>query len=150
MNHTLIPTVILSVLLASCSPTVDNRGYEVESRDFTKIIPGQTTKQAVEETFGSPSTISAFKPETWFYLSKQTETKAFLTPTTIELLTYEVSFNDAGIVSKIIEHKGDHAREIKPVGRETPSAGHQTGLLREVFSNFGKLSTKGGSRTGAP
>ncbi|WP_010297053.1 outer membrane protein assembly factor BamE [Candidatus Odyssella thessalonicensis] len=150
MNHLAIPTVILALLLGSCSPTVDNRGYEVDNRDFNKIIPGKSTKQTVEEAYGSPSTVSAFKPETWFYISKQTETKAFLTPQTLELTTYEVSFNDANIVSKVVERKGEHAREINPVKRETPSAGHQTGLLREVFSNFGKIATKGGSRTGSP
>lgn len=170
MNRNLIPTVILysnkpkmrgqkpaalaclsiALLLGGCSPTVDNRGYEIDSRDFTIITPGKTTKQAVEEAFGSPSTISAFKPETWFYVSKQTETMAFLTPKTTDLVAYEISFNDTDIVSKIIERKGETAREIKPVNRSTPSAGHQTGLLREVFSNFGKISSKGGSRTGAP
>lgn len=149
MNHNVIPTVILSSLLASCSPTVDNRGYEIDNRDFTQIISGKTTKQTVEEVFGSPSTISSFKPETWFFVSKQTETKAFLTPTTLELVTYEITFNDADIVTKVIERKGENAREVKPIKRETPSAGHQTGLLREVFSNFGKISSKGGSRAGA-
>jgi hypothetical protein len=41
-----------------------------------------------------------------------------------------------------MERKGEHAREITPIKRETPSSGHQSGLLREVFSNFGKISTK--------
>jgi outer membrane protein assembly factor BamE (lipoprotein component of BamABCDE complex) len=153
MNRPPLPTIFLTTLLTGlimgCSPTFDNRGYETENRDFSKIISGQATKQTVEETFGSPSTISVFKPEIWFYISKQTETTAFLTPTTLDLTTYEISFNDAGIVTKVMERKGEHAREIKPVSRETPSAGHQTGLLREVFSNFGKIATTGGSRTGA-
>lgn len=150
MNRAIIPTFILSSMICSCSPTVDNRGYETDNRDFTKIIPGQSNRQFVEENYGSPSTISAFKPETWYYISKQTETKAFLAPVTTDLASYEVSFNDSGLVSKIVERKGEHAREINPVKRETPSAGHQTGLLREVFSNFGKISAKGGSRTGTP
>lgn len=148
MNHNLIPTLILTTLLTGCTPIVDNRGYEVDSRDFKQLIPGQTTKQAVEEAFGSPSTISAFKPETWFYISKQTETKAFLTPTTTDLTIYEVSFNDADIVAKVVERKGEQAREIKPIKRETPSSGHQNGLLREMFSNFGRISSKGESKTG--
>jgi len=150
MNRTLIPTFFLSSILISCSPIVDNRGYEIDNRDFTKIMTGQSTRQFVEENYGSPSTISAFKPETWYYISKQTETKAFFTPVTTELVSYEISFNDAGIVSKVLERKGEQAREINPVKRETPSAGHQSGLLREVFSNFGKISAKGGSRTGTP
>jgi outer membrane protein assembly factor BamE (lipoprotein component of BamABCDE complex) len=143
MNHNLIPTLILAILVTGCTPVVDNRGYEIDSRDFKQLIPGQTTKQAVEEAFGSPSTISAFKPETWFYISRQMETKAFLAPTTTDLTIYEVSFNDADIVTKVVERKGEQAREIKPVKRETPSSGHQSGLLREMFSNFGRISSKG-------
>lgn len=150
MNRTLIPTVILSTFVTGCSPTVDNRGYENDNRDFTKIIPGQTTRDFVEENYGSPSTISAFKPETWYYISKQTETKAFFTPVTTDLISYEIIFTDSGIVSKVMERKGEHVREITPVKRETPSAGHQSGLLREVFSNFGKISAKSTSRTGTP
>ncbi len=144
----IITTMLLThfVILSGCAPEVDNRGYETELRDFKKIIPGTSTKQSVEGEFGSPSTISTFKPETWYYVSKMTTTTAFLKPKVIDQKTYAIVFDTSGRVTHILERTGEDTREINPVKRETPTAGYESGLMREVFSNFGKLSTKGPSR----
>lgn len=137
---------LVSTMIVGCSPEIDNRGYEIDTKNFTTIVPGVTTKQFIEENFGSPSTISTYPPEIWYYVSKVTSTKSFLPAKTIEQKSYAIEFDGAGVVKKVIERKGDEAREINPVKRSTPTVGQEQGLLREVFSNFGKIATQGGSR----
>jgi outer membrane protein assembly factor BamE (lipoprotein component of BamABCDE complex) len=133
--------------LMGCSPSSDTRGYDIELRDFKKIVPGTSTKQSVEEQFGSPSTVSTFKPEVWYYVSKKTETTSFFNPVVVDQRTYAVAFDVSGRVTQVVERTGDDMRIITPVARETPTAGHDHSLLREMFSNFGKISTQGGKRT---
>lgn len=148
-NYLVISGIFLtgSSFITGCSPEINCRGYERELRDFKKIIPGTSTKESVEEQFGSPSTVSAFKPETWYYVSKTTSTTSFLRPKVLEQTTYAIVFNENNQVTHIFERSGDDMREINPVKRETPTVGHDTGLLKEVFSNFGKISAKGSGRT---
>ena len=141
----LITTFLSPLALMSCSPEIDCRGYETEMRDFKKIIPGTSTKQSVEQDFGSPSTVSTFQPETWYYVSKTTATRAFLKPKIIEQKTYAIVFGASDRVTHVLERTGNDMREINPIKRETPTAGHESGLMREVFSNFGKISAKGPS-----
>ena len=148
LQRVLVATTLLTpVALIGCSPELDSRGYETEMRDFKKITPGTSTKQTVEQEFGSPSTISTFRPETWYYVSKMTTTTAFLKPKIIDQKTYAIVFDASDRVTHILERSGDDMREINPIKRETPTAGHESGLMREVFSNFGKLTAKGPSRT---
>lgn len=147
LQWALITTTLLTpITLTGCSPELDNRGYETELRDFKKIIPGTSTKQSVEEQFGSPSTMSTFPPETWYYVSKVTATTAFLKPKIIDQKTYAIVFDASDRVTHVLERTGEDMREINPVKRVTPTAGYESGLMREVFSNFGKLSAKGPSR----
>lgn len=129
-------------ILSGCVAQIDNRGYELEGVDFTKIQPGIHTSEQVQQLLGTPSSISAFHPVTWYYISKVTSTKAFFTPQVLEEKVIAIKFNDAGIVETITESKGEDRQEIKPVKRETKTAGHETGVLREIFSNFGKISAK--------
>jgi outer membrane protein assembly factor BamE (lipoprotein component of BamABCDE complex) len=129
-------------VLSGCVAQIDNRGYELEGVDFTKVQPGVHTSEQVQQLLGTPSSTSAFRPETWYYISKVTSTKAFFTPQVLDEKIVAIKFNDAGIVETVTESKGEDRQEIKPVKRETKTAGHETGVLREIFSNFGKISAK--------
>ncbi len=135
----LLPSVII---LSACTSQIDNRGYEHEGIDYSRIQPGVHTTEQVQELLGSPSSVSAFPPPTWYYVSKVTTTKAFFTPQVLEQRIVAIKFNQEGIVESVTETKGENAREIKPVGRETPTAGYETSALRDVFGNFGRLSSK--------
>lgn len=146
--HKFIPAVSLAALLTGCAPDLDTRGYETENRDFSKIVPGSSNKQFVEENFGSPSTLSTFHPETWYYVSKKTATTSFFNPKVLEQKAYAVVFDNNDTVTNVIVRTGDEVHEINPVKRVTPTAGYESGLLREVFSNFGKISAK--SPSGPP
>lgn len=129
-------------MLSACTFQIDNRGYEHEGMDYSKIQVGVHTTEQVQELLGSPSSVSAFPPPTWYYVSKTTATKAFLAPNILEQRVVTIRFNQDGVVESVSESQGENAREVKPVGRETPTSGYETSALRDVFGNFGKLSTK--------
>lgn len=131
------------LMLSSCAPTIDSRGYNSEAIDLSKIQIGTHNQQHVQETLGSPSSISAFKEPVWYYVSKTTSTTSFFTPTTLEQQVIAITFDHQGIVKDVKKIKGDESIAIKPIERKTETTGYESGMFREVFSNFGRrLSNK--------
>lgn len=144
MKHTL-PLLTLLTLASfgvGCSPMIENRGYNPENVQFDQVRVGSHSKQQVQELLGSPSTIPTFEPNTWYYVSKTTSARSFFTPTVLDQQVTVITFNNAGTVCTLKTYKGEEARNIKPIERKTETAGQDTGVLREVFSNFGRISNK--------
>ena len=141
-NASLFFLFILPILGIGCAPTIESRGFNAENVQFNKIKPGIQSKQQVQEIAGSPSTIPSFDQNTWYYVSKTTSTTSFFTPTVLDQQVTVITFDNRGIVSDIKTYKGEEAKNIKPVERKTETTGYETGIFREVFSNFGRMSTK--------
>jgi outer membrane protein assembly factor BamE (lipoprotein component of BamABCDE complex) len=141
-NASLIVLLIASSLVISCSPTVETRGFNAENVQFNQIKPGIHSKQQVRDILGSPSTTSSFDQNTWYYVSKKTATTSFFTPKVLDQQVTVITFDTRNIVSDIKTYKGEEAKHIKPVERKTETTGYETGVLREVFSNFGRMGSK--------
>lgn len=138
----LLALCTIASITTGCSPTIDTRGFNAENVQFNQIKSGIYSKQQVQELLGSPSTIPSFDSNTWYYVSKKTATTSFFTPTVLDQQITVITFNPSGIVSDIKTYKGEEAKNIKPVDRQTETTGYESGVLREVFSNFGRMSTK--------
>ena len=130
------------LMLSACAPKVEQQGFNSELVEFNKVQVGVHTKEQVLQILGSPSTMSAFKDNKWYYVSKTVSSNAFLTPSTLEQKIVTISFNSAGVVSDIKVTTGEDAKAIKPVDRATKSAGYETGVLREVFGGFGRMGSQ--------
>lgn len=135
-------TLTVSSLIVGCASTVDNRGYEDEGVDFSQIKPGVHTQAQVLEKLGSPSTTATFKTTTWYYASKVTSSSAFFTPKVMTQRVMAISFTPNGLVEKVEEVKSTDFKDIVPSKNKTETIGHESGVLKEVFSNFGRMSTK--------
>lgn len=144
MNRTisLLALFVFASFGAGCSPTVETRGFNAENVQFSQIKPGIHSKQQVQDILGSPSTISSFGQDAWYYVSKKTAATSFFTPTVLDQQVTVITFDRRGVVSDIKTYKGEEAKNIKPVERKTGTTGYESGIFREVFSNFGRMSTK--------
>ena len=141
-NASLFALLVFVSLGAGCTPTIETRGFNAENVQFTQIKPGIHSKQQVQDILGSPSTIPSFDPNVWYYVSKKTATTSFFEPTVLDQQVTVITFTKGGIVSDVKTYKGEEAKNIKPVPRKTETTGYETGVLREVFSNFGRMSSK--------
>lgn len=141
-NPSLISLFVCASLVVGCSPTIETRGFNAENVQFNQIKPGIQSKQQVRDLLGSPSTIPSFDQNTWYYVSKKTSTTSFFTPEVLDQQVTVITFDNQNIVSDIKTYKGEEAKNIKPIERKTETTGYETGVLREVFSNFGRMSTK--------
>lgn len=128
--------------LLGCAPTINNHGFDKEEIEFKKIIPSVSTRDDVQQLLGSPTSMSNFPPETWYYISKKTAATAFLPVKTLDQAVTEIVFSPNGVVTNVNMITSEEASEINPVNRQTATSGHQTSVLREIFSNFGRMAPK--------
>ncbi len=141
-NASLIALLSCVSLATGCSPIIETRGFNAENVQFSQIKPGIQSKQQVRDLLGSPSTIPSFDQNTWYYVSKKTSTTSFFTPEVLDQQVSVITFDNRNIVSNIKTYKGEEAKNIKPVERKTETTGYETGVFREVFSNFGRMGSK--------
>lgn len=135
----------LSVFLASCTAQVIPHGNAPEEGVVASIKPGITSQGQVAGLLGSPSTIAAFDPNVWYYISKTSESVAFLHPRTIDQQVVEIRFDESGLVKDVRRYDMSDQNQVDFVDRETPTAGHNLTIIEQLFGNIGRFNTKPGS-----
>lgn len=128
--------------LSACGiATVDNRGYMPTQDAAERVQIGQSTREDVRGALGSPSTVSDFPPETWYYISREKETVAFLKPELTKQDVLQIEFDEFGKVSKFVRYGKDVTQDVKLVERTTPTEGRSVGLVEQLLGNLGKFNT---------
>lgn len=143
----LLPLTAAAAVLAACSPTIDQRGNLPDADNVLAIQPGQSTKDEVVQLLGTPSTIATFSEQTWYYISKRTETVAFFTPDVVDQQVLIVRFDEGEVVEQVALLGMDDAVEFDMVDRETPTYGQRLTILQQLLGNVGRF-TKGEATQG--
>jgi outer membrane protein assembly factor BamE (lipoprotein component of BamABCDE complex) len=139
MNRRWLAPLAMAVLMAACSPIIDSRGNLPDPEDLEKIRVGGTSKEQVVQILGSPSAIATFDPNTWYYISKRTETVAFFRPETLDQRVLTVRFDDLGLVKELVAYDKASGEEVVLVDRTTPTAGQTLSLFQQLFGNLGRF-----------
>lgn len=139
MRASRLAPLAMAVLIVACSPIVDSRGNLPEGEELDKIKVGATSREQVASLLGSPSSVATFDDNTWYYISKRTETVGFFRPEVIEQKVLTVRFDEAGLVKEVAQVGKDDAAEIDPVSRTTPTSGQTFSLWQQLFGNLGRF-----------
>lgn len=133
----------LLCMFTACSnlAQVESRGYVSHAPLENGIEVGKSTKEDVKRLLGSPSTVSSFPPETWYYVARQRETVAFMPPKLVDQNVARIEFDAAGIVIKMDKFDKDVTRDVEYVKRETPTEGRELGVMEQLLGNLGRFNT---------
>ena len=135
------PLGLCLLLVLACTPRVEVHGFIPDDGLVKQIKVGEHDRTAVAQTLGSPSSIASFNGETWYYISRRTETLAFLEPEIIDQRVLAVSFDiTAGTVSAVDNYTLKDGRLIQLVQRQTPTRGKELGFIEQLFGNVGRFS----------
>ncbi len=130
-----------ALLLAACDPTVAERGNLVDPDRLAKVHVG-SSKEEVATALGSPTTISTFDQDYWFYMGQRTEQEAFLDPVVTDRRIVVVAFDTNDKVSEIKQYGKDDAETVDIDEAVTDVQGHQTTLAENLFGAGGLGSDK--------
>lgn len=133
--------LIAASALAACEPRIDVHGFMPNVELVARIAPGTQSKFDVAAILGTPSTVSTFDESTWYYITQQSQTFAFLEPEIIDQRVLVVRFNDADRVSSVNTYTLEDGLIVDPVSRQTPTAGNEFTLLQQLFGNIGRFSS---------
>lgn len=132
--------LLVVVLLASCLARTDTRGNLPDPERLAEIQAGTHSREEVVEILGSPSSTAFLDQETWYYISKKTETVAFLAPEVTSQQVLVVRFDDEGVVSAVDKLGIEDANAVDPVDRKTPTAGKKLTIMQQLFGNIGRFA----------
>lgn len=127
--------------LLGCTPTVENHGHSLDEAQIGKIKPGSSSRQEVLQLMGSPSALSTFDDNAWYYVSQRTEKKSFYQNDVVDQEVVTVTFDEEGRVAAIDRHGLDQVASIDPVNRITPTAGSSPSIFKQLIGNIGRFSS---------
>ncbi|MBM3547803.1 MAG: outer membrane protein assembly factor BamE [Alphaproteobacteria bacterium] len=149
MHASRLAPLAIAVLIAACSPIVDSRGNLPEAEDMDKIKVGAMSKDQVASLLGSPSAVATFDSNTWYYISKRTDTVGFFRPDVIDQKVLTVRFDEAGVVKEVAQTGKEAGEEIDPISRTTPTSGQSFSFWQQLFGNIGRFGDEPGRRNRA-
>ena len=106
--------LILAVFFnASCSQKVQKTGLSSVKINKIKIEEGITTKSSLIKKYGPPVFQSVFNQNTVYYVSHVTGYKNLSDRKTLNLVVFEITFNDKNIVNKVKKYNKFDSKNIK-------------------------------------
>ncbi len=150
MKHHIAALAVLSALtLAACSPTIANRGNLISDNIFKQVEADKSSRDDVTRIWGSPTTVSSFDNDTWYYIGETTEQTGIFLPKVTKRRLVRVRF-DGDKVASIEDLDPSKAENIAIVSRTTPNAGKDFTAVQQLIGNIGRYNGSGDSKKPDP
>jgi len=130
----------LCIILVACGARVDTRGNLPDPERLSEIKSGEITREEVLEMLGSPSNITTFSNETWYYIAERTETIAFFAPEVVERKVVILHFDKQGVLKKLNALDAESGRLVQHIERTTPTHGNKLTALEQFIGNFQRFT----------
>ena len=130
----------LVVAVSACSPRAHTRGNLPDPKKVSQLKEGDISREEVVEFLGSPSSVTSFGDEVWFYISEQTETLAWFEPEIKNRQVLALHFDAEGTLKKIEISGLDQSNTITPVDRKTLTHGNKMTILEQLVGNFRRFA----------
>lgn len=138
----LTAVVLIAATATACAPKLATRGSLPDQSLLALVTPGVHGPEDVRSILGSPSVVSTFDKNTWYYIGRRTSQYAFFKRKITEQQVIIVRFDQEGQVQQLARLDQTHGRKIDLVDRETPSAGRKLGILEQLFGNIGRFANE--------
>ena len=125
-------------MLGACAPVTAYNGFQARDDKPADMKVGVDTKSTVLTRLGSPSTVSAFDPNSWYYISQVTDRYAFYKPKVRTRDVVVISFGKDEHVASVKKLDLDNGLQIAFDKRETATRGRQLSWLEQVIGTIGR------------
>ena len=135
-------TIVLCIALSACiASRISTRGNLPDPERLLELVPGETTRDDILASLGSPSSVNTFGDETWYYISEKVEVVAFLSPKVLERKILIVEFNPKSQMTQVVTLGLEAGRELIHAERITPTFGQELTVLDQIIGNFNRFRT---------
>ncbi len=129
----------LTGLATACAPVVGLHGFQVVDVNPKDIVAGTDTKETVLAQLGSPSAVSTFEDNIWYYISQTTERYTYNRPQVAQRNVTAITFNETD--NKVTEVRNltlEDGQQVAMESRETPTRGRTLTVLEQLLGNVGR------------
>jgi|HubBroStandDraft_3_1064219.scaffolds.fasta_scaffold375450_2 outer membrane protein assembly factor BamE (lipoprotein component of BamABCDE complex) len=130
--------LLLSLLGASaCSPVNSFQGFQAIDHSPSEVKVGEDTRSTVLARLGSPTAVSTFDKDTWYYISQVTSRTAFYHPRVNKRDVVAIGFrkSDDQVVA-VNTYTLKDGRVIAYNDRETPTRGREMSVLEQLLGSI--------------
>ena len=146
-----------AALVAACTPTTSFQGFQAIDARPQDVKVGVDTRDTVKAKLGTPSTVSTFDPDVWYYISQVTENQSFYRQRLVRRDVVAISFDKGGdTVAKVDDLQLRDGRVIAFDGHSTPTRGRELTIIEQLVGSIGNGQLNNpaqqapGSRPGQP
>ena len=142
MYYQFILIYFFSVILTSCSPTIQNNGISENKLKKIVIDIGKTSKNDLIKKYGPPVFEGVFNEKVMYYVSHKTSYKLLDKVKTKKLLIYEISLNDKNIVENFKMYTEKDSLNISISDKESEHDKDNVFIWKELLNNMRKNNIK--------
>lgn len=129
----------LAAVVGGCTPLTSYSGFQAIEAKPTDMKVGEDSKSTVREKLGTPSAVSTFDNDAWYYISQTTDRVAFYKPRVIKRDVVAIKFNTADEkVASVDTFTLKDGKVIAYNGRETPTRGREMTVLEQLLGTVGR------------
>lgn len=133
--------VAAALTLGACAPISTYSGFQAVESNPKDVKIGVDTKSTVRGRLGTPSAISTFDPNVWFYVNQVKQTVAFRRARVTARDVVAVSFNkETEVAESVNTYSLKDGKVIAFNGRETPTRGREMTILEQLLGSVGRGS----------
>ena len=133
--------VLAGALAAGCAPIRETNGYQAVEHKPADTKVGVDTKSTVLDALGSPSAVSTFDPNVWFYMSQRTNQMSFHALRVTRRNVIQITFDkDSEKVTDVKAYTLKDGKVIAYNTRETPTRGRELSVIEQLLGNVGRGS----------
>ena len=138
MYYQFILICIFSVILTSCSPTIQNNGISENKLKKIVIEIGKTSKNDLNKKYGPPIFEGVFNKNVIYYVSHKTSYKLLDKVKTKKLLIYEITLNDKNIVDNFKKFSEKDTFDISISDKASDHDKDSVFIWKELLNNMRK------------
>ena len=129
----------LCAAVSACAPLRQVNGYQAIDHKPQDIKVGVDTRSTVLDALGSPSAVSTFDPNVWFYISQNMNQIGYHQPHVTKRSVVAITFNkESEQVTAVNDYSLKDGKIIAYEGRETPTRGREMSIVEQLLGNVGR------------
>ena len=126
--------MLCAVLVAGCTPVINQRGYLPDPIGEAAIKVGSDSKASVQDRLGDPSTQATFGGDAWYYISSVEKQVSFFDPRVQNRSILAIHFDRDGKVQNIRHYGLKDGHVVAFETRETPAKGRELTFLQQLLN----------------
>ena len=132
--------IFILFTLQSCAPIEEVRGNLIKPYQLQLLKLNETSKQDAITALGTPTTVTSFYDNIWYYIGQHRKRAVFFGSDIQEHQVLQLSFDDEGILQKIKHYNKDDLTKIPFSQDKTKTAGTDISIWNQLLGNVGRFN----------